>query len=174
VGETVAKGVYEAVVPEPIRTDIANFDPNNTSEIVALDSNVFSMYKGSLVIRHSIPNTTSCGIFRIIFLNKSEISKKQESIETVKHEYGHNVQEGFLGTGVYIMDIAVPSLLSANVPYNDYYSLPWERSADMFGGANHFNTNGTSYTYIPGSDTLAEYYFNFAMLESVILNGILP
>ena len=174
VGETVANGIYEAIVPEPIRIDIANFDPNNTSETVVLDANVFSMYKGSLVIRHNIPNTTSCGVFRMIFLNNSEISKRPESIETVKHEYGHNVQEALLGTGMYIMDIAVPSLLSANVPYSDYYSLPWERSADMFGGANHINANGSPYTYISGSDTLAEYYFDAAMLESVILNGILP
>lgn len=38
------------------------------------------------------------------------------------------------GIGSYIPTVAIPSILSGDRA--DYYSLPWERMADFFGGAN--------------------------------------
>ena len=64
-----------------ILADLANFSIFNEDEQVVLESNYFSYYKGSLVIRHSISKLTSCGIFNIIFL------KRESSINTLKHEW---------------------------------------------------------------------------------------
>ena len=67
---------------------------------------------------------------------------------TVKHEYGHSVQQMIIGPQKYFNFIAVPSLLMnavfavellftgniTNPLYNMYFDLPFERSADLFGG----------------------------------------
>ena len=138
VGETFAKGVYEAVIPEPVRIDIANFDPNNTDERVALDAKVFSMYKEKLVLKLPIgANAFSLGA---IFLGDEVGSAKYiEQEQTVQHEYGHTQQLEQLGLQDYLLLVAIPSV-TANVldrmrmlPY-DYYSSPWEYEADLSGG----------------------------------------
>lgn len=54
---------------------------------------------------------------------------------TVKHEWGHTVQESFLGIR-YIYKIAIPSVIGWALNAKKYYSQLWERSADFFGGAN--------------------------------------
>ena len=131
----------------------------NTDEKVVLEAKYFAFYKGKLVIRHSIPGQTSCAIGGVIFLNRDESSGNPESIETVKHEYGHTVQESILGSRKYVKHIAIPSLLSRDVDYEDYYSLPWERTADLFGGAihqggnyvYHSNSVENAWTYLIGS-----------------------
>lgn len=132
---------------------------NNTDEQVVLDAKVFAFYKGRLVVRHSVPETTSCAIFGTIFLNRSETSSNPASVQVLKHEYGHTVQESILGTRKYIEYVAIPSLRSASVPYRDYYSLPWERTADAFGGAHH---DGGSYIYHSNSFEAAWKYFDMA------------
>lgn len=122
-----------------IKHDISGFDLNNTDETIVLESNYFSFYKGSLVIRHSIPNTTSCAIFYTIFLNKNE-----NKITTVQHEWGHTQQERMLGTPMYISRVVIPSVYGYfNTPYNEYYSQPWEYTADVLGGVNR---NGYGYS----------------------------
>ena len=112
-GETFVNGVYEAVVPEPIRIDIANFDPNNTSERVALDANAFSIYKGKLVIKLPIgANAFSLGA---IFLGDAINSAKYiEQEQTVQHEYGHTQQLEQLGLQDYLLLVAIPSV-TANI-----------------------------------------------------------
>ncbi|MFA5035612.1 MAG: hypothetical protein WC479_00345 [Candidatus Izemoplasmatales bacterium] len=110
----------------------------NTSETAVIENKFISFYKGQLVIRHNIPNTTSWSIFGIMFINLG-VKNDQYGIDTIKHEYGHTVQEARLGTYLYIFRIAVPSVYNCIIGTNNYYSQPWERSADWFGGVNRGN-----------------------------------
>ena len=114
--------------------DAGCFNPFNQSESVAAKSKVLSFYKGSTVVRHSIKDCT----FSILGTIWAESGVSEE---TIKHEYGHSIQERLLGP-LYITNIAIPSVI-----YNiydsktsgstlDYYSTPWERTADWLGGVN--------------------------------------
>ena len=87
-------------------------------------------------------------------MNKSE-SVENGGIDTVRHEWGHTVQESLMGSQKYFQRIAVPSIISCVIspPLKTYYSLPWERSADFFGGANR-NTG-----YHSNSEIFAGIYF---------------
>ena len=64
-----------------------------------------------------------------------------EGIKTLNHEFGHSVQEKLLG-GNYLLCIAIPSVITywSNVFGSSYYSMPWERTADWFGGVNRGDT----------------------------------
>jgi len=76
-----------------------------------------------------------------------------QGILTVKHEWGHNVKDTVLGTPKYITRIALPSVTACQfISYDKtYFSLPWERSADFFGGA--YMGDSTI-----GSDALSGFY----------------
>ncbi len=112
------------------------FNPFNMNADVALNSKVFSFYKGESVIRHNIPYTTSCQILGNIFLNVSETATNSGRI-ALNHEYGHSIQERGLGIK-YITRVAIPSLITFFLVKDDkiYFSMPWERTADWFGGVN--------------------------------------
>ena len=133
--------VKVATVLSNILEDANNFDVNNKSEDTTLASHYFSFYKGSLVIRHSIPDTTSCGIFGMIFLNRNS-----DSID-LNHEWGHNKQERILGTPLYLFRIGIPSIIGYYTVDDDsrYYSQPWKRSADFFDGVDR----SVNYTMSP-------------------------
>ena len=113
--------------------DVINFDANNEDAEKVLNSKYFSAYKGKLVIRHSFDGT-SCGIFETIFLNRVDADD-----DTVKHEYGHTLQEEQIGTVGYIFKVAIPSLtcycLSDKYDWFDrnYFNMPWEYNADERG-----------------------------------------
>ena len=126
----------------------------NTDERVVLEAENYAFYKGRLVIRHSIKGQTSCAIGGIIFLNRNLVSNSPESIEIVKHEYGHTVQESILGFYKYVRYIAIPSLKHRD-PIN-YYSNPWELTADLFGEVER--PGGASY-YVDGAIGEALQYF---------------
>ena len=103
---------------------IYNDDPSKV-----LDAEYFSFYKGQLVVRGEFPLNRSAS-FGIMFLDKDETR-----IETVQHEWGHFVQLGTMGLSNYLLSVAIPSVMSD--PYDPYYySNPWERTADFFGGVN--------------------------------------
>ena len=57
---------------------------------------------------------------------------------------GHGVQERILGPA-YLFTVAVPSVIyywyyvKNNGSTRDYYSMPWERTADWLGGVNRGN-----------------------------------
>ena len=138
------------VIPHPVKLmddiqtffikliqDLRNFDFKNSSEQVVIDANYFSFYKGAPVIKHYIKNDaiTSCTIFGIMFIN-SDDSKLDRGIDTIKHEWGHFVQEKYYGELLYLIYIAYPSLTHRNVNY--YYSQPWEYGADVFGGVQGY------------------------------------
>ena len=144
--------IYTSIknVFKKIKEDMNNISVSNDSEKAVLESNYFSFYKGSLVIRHNIPDTTSCAIFHRIFLNKNE-----SEVATVKHEWGHTQQERILGTPLYIIRVVIPSLYGYfNTPYDEYYSQPWEYSADILGGVNR-----KGYAYSISAEEALEYTY---------------
>ena len=103
-------------------------NPYNQSEEVALKSKVLSFYKGCTVVRQDIIGY--CSAFGTIWLNSNNGS------DDLKHEYGHSIQERIMGTA-YWYKIAIPSLINNKFGSNknyDYYSMPWERTADWLGG----------------------------------------
>ncbi|WMJ23167.1 hypothetical protein RBG61_00485 [Paludicola sp. MB14-C6] len=144
---------WKDVIVEPtanLINDIKNLDVNNSSEEAVLNANYISMYKGQTVIRADLNfNGNRSGSFGIMILDKKEGSVEfggtEEGARTVKHEYGHFVQLQYLGTLKYIKKIAIPSV-SSKATHDEYYSQPWERSADIFGGVQRPN-----YPYAEGS-----------------------
>ena len=137
VASTVAVASGQATVGD-IVNDAKNYDFFNTDETKVLVSKVFSSYNGTPVLRHDISGVTPFSVSNTIILNKGK-TVSNGGIDTVKHEWGHTVQQSLMGTPKYIIRIAVPSVISCivNPPSKTYYSLPWERSADFFGGATH-------------------------------------
>ena len=97
---------------------------------------MLGFYKGSTVVRQNIIGT--CSMFGTIWA-ESNISDT-----TLKHEYGHYIQERILGPA-YLFTVAVPSAtyywydVKHNGSTRDYYSMPWERTADWLGGVNRGN-----------------------------------
>ena len=131
-------GAYKVLSDENFHEDIRNYDPNNTDPGKTLNSHYFSVYKGKLVLRHSIPGFTSWAIFGIIFLNRKNIND-ENGRNTLNHEWGHTQQEEQIGTLSYIVNIALPSVVNMIKGTGDYYSQPWERSADYLGGVDRGN-----------------------------------
>ena len=140
-----------AASPKDVITDLRNFEFYNNNEKKCLESTVFSSYKGTPVLRHDIPNVTSCSIFNTIILNMSETSSNG-GVDTIRHEWGHTVQETMMGRTKYLFRIAAPSVVGNLIGVDDYYSQPWERSADYFGEANHS-------PYKDESEIIAAIYF---------------
>ena len=115
--------------------DIKNFDINNQSEEKVLDSNYMACYKGKLVIR--IEGNRS-GSFGAIFLTR-ETNSRDNPEDVLRHEYGHTKQLQQLGPIKYAVAIGLPSALEMGG--GDYYSRPWEITADIYGGVqSRFHT----------------------------------
>ena len=118
---------------------------NNKEDIVVASQKV-SFYKGVPVLRLNPPSSFSFGV---MVLDNAGTGTADNT--TVKHEYGHNVQQMIIGPEKYLFGIGIPSVCGAILLYGIYeitsmnyetykkiyYSLPWERSADLFGGASH-------------------------------------
>ena len=154
--------------------DFKNLNFNNDSEEVVINSNYFSYYKGSLVIRHSIPNITSCGVFNMIFLNRNVDDVNYiDAINTVKHEWGHNQQEKILGTPLYLLRIGIPSAIGCYFGDTDdsYYSQYWEHSADILGGVNREGYNYTT----SAKESLFYLYtgLSYAQFKSIFLEPLI-
>lgn len=134
---------------EDIRKDMnaIGWNPFNDDEVLAVKSKKVSFYKGSFVVRHDVFNNgSSAGVLGIIWLNN-----KTTDTTTVKHEWGHNVQEMIFGEVLTLVFFALPSVVNHQYGsyknYNgtarerEYYSKYWERSADFLGGVNRRNYN---------------------------------
>ena len=113
---------------EDVSEDIENFDINNQNEKKALESNYFSAYKGTIVIRTDLDRS---GSFGAIFLTR-ETNDRTNPEDVLRHEYGHTKQLQELGFVKYTIDIGIPSML--DLGDGDYYSKPWEITADIYGG----------------------------------------
>lgn len=126
--------------------DIFNFDINNQDLDRVLNAFYFSSYNGIVVIKLPIENNAFS--YGVIVLGEEIYDEN-----TIKHEYGHYLQLKELGLIRYTRYVFLPSLISfwRDVEYNDYYSLPWEYGADLYGEVNR-----DSYKY--HSDTLKNYY----------------
>lgn len=92
-----------------------------------LESNYFSVYKGVPVVRI---NGNRSGSFGTIFLTR-ETNNRSNPEDVVRHEYGHTKQLQKLGVVKYAIDIGIPSALE--IGGGDYYSRPWEITADIYG-----------------------------------------
>ena len=108
--------------------DAKNFNRNNTSEKVVLDSHYFSAYRGKIVIRTLLKRS---GSFGVLFISKYA-NKHKFPEDEVRHEYGHTKQLKYLGIVKYILCIGIPSLKEWGTDA-DYYRRPWEITADIYG-----------------------------------------
>ena len=107
----------------------------NTDEQVVLDADYLAFYKGVPVIK--LPIGTDAFSFGIIFMG-NEVGNRSDAKETVMHEYGHNVHFRQIGLINYFIYVAVPSLIGywTDIPYEKYYSQPYEYIADLFGNVD--------------------------------------
>ena len=117
-----------------ITEDINNFDWNNESEEKVLESNYFSSYKGVPTFR--IGGNRS-GSFGAMFITR-ETNNRDYPEDIVRHEYGHTLQLKQLGVIDYALCIALPSWQEWGTNPN-YYSRPWEITADVLGGVQSRN-----------------------------------
>lgn len=143
-----------SLTTDDIQNDIKNYSSANTDPEVVNKAKLFSSYKGAFVVIVDAPAAFSFG--QTLFLNN------YEDEDTINHEFGHSLQEKELGSLVYTLGIAIPSVSynikdqRENLPDKLYYSMPWERSADWLGGVNR----GYDY-YTFGSTELSFRYYNY-------------
>lgn len=116
-----------------MQEDYNNYNRNNTDENVVYKAHYFSGYKGAIVIKHSIGDS-SFSIDGTIFLNRNHCGTNSE---VIKHEYGHFLQQNEIGA-LYYIRIAIPSMLNFYKfdPNNvgPYYRQKWELDVDVRGG----------------------------------------
>ena len=114
-----------------IRADMnaIGWNPFNSSESAVLGSNKVSFYKGAPVF---LKNGGRSGSFYAISLNKNR------NADTLRHEWGHNVQAMIMGPGNYGLTVGImsPLILGKHKGWDgvNYYNSPWETMADVFGG----------------------------------------
>lgn len=105
------------------------WNPFNSSESAVLGSNKVSFYKGAPVF---LKNGGRSGSFYAISLNKNR------NADTLRHEWGHNVQAMIMGPGNYGLTVGImsPLILGKHKGWDgvNYYNSPWETMADVFGG----------------------------------------
>ena len=94
-----------------------------------------STYKRVKIVR--TPTETRSFSFGLIFLGK-DLKPDEFGVHTLRHEYGHIVQLKKLGVVDYTYYVVIPSLIGAATSEQgkltvDYYSLPWEFEADIYG-----------------------------------------
>ena len=132
---------------------IKNFVNN---EDVVLNAEFLTFYKGTLVVK--APIGTNAFSFGIIFLG-NDVNQRGDAKETVQHEYGHAVHFSQVGADNYLLYVAVPSLIGywTGVDYKDYFSQPYEYTAEMFGGVQ-CEYNGAPYSYSCGTKEWVAYW----------------
>lgn len=111
-----------------------------------------AFYKGHLVVKTPTDDASfSCGV---IFLGSG---LDENDVDMLLHEYGHTEQLDSLGVVCYLNTIVYPSVtcfaLSSISPKleQNYYSLPWEYSADKMGGVSR--------THADWAETAANIYW---------------
>ena len=115
---------------EDVTEDFENLDSDNQSEDVVFSSNFFSFYNGVLVVKTPFDASFSFGIIGL--------STRQQTADVLNHEYGHSLQLEEMGTAMYVINVAIPSVIinlldrQGKLPY-DYYSYPWEAGANELG-----------------------------------------
>jgi len=134
-----ATAAVMSIWDKDVRSDMnaIGWNPFNSDESKVANSNKVSFYKGQFVVRTNFAFTGHRSFsFGIMFLEKN-VKDTPYGRDVIKHEWGHFVQLSILGVPKFVVFFAVPSMLSGGS--SNYYSLPWERSADLFGGVSGSN-----------------------------------
>ena len=132
----------------------------NTSEEKVLEAEDLAFYKGVLVIR--VPGDSAFS-FGVIFFGEDI-----NSVNLVRHEYGHIKQFQELGVIGYASYVAVPSIVcfcldeADALPDGLYYNLPWEYKADAYGQV--------SWGHEPWANYAGEIYWYIAKLLTSIIS----
>ena len=124
---------------EDIRSDMAaiGWNPFNSDVASVLEAQKMSFYKGAVVIKvyKDTPEAYGIGLsFGALFIG-GELADGN----ALNHEYGHFLQLQAIGLLRYTTYVALPSLISNKLaekevlPF-DYYSSPWEATANILGG----------------------------------------
>ena len=112
--------------------DRIGWNPFNNDESLAIASEKVSFYKGMPIFRMNGTEGRS-GSFLGIGLDMNNIDAN-----TVKHEWGHGIQQGIMGWGRFLLTVGLPSWQEWGGNHwredQDYYRRPWEAMADIFGG----------------------------------------
>ena len=141
--------------------DFIRFNIDNVDASVVETATFFSGYDGQLVFFGDWESGRSGSFGRLMGVHILSKGTRYFS-ELLKHEHGHYEQFLEIGLLKYIFAIAIPSI--TNEPA-DYYSQPWEVTADLLGGV-------TTHHHAPGSEEAGIAYLNNvknADLLSVIL-----
>jgi hypothetical protein len=112
----------------------------NTDERVVLESKGLSFYHGIPVFKADFGQ--SGGFSFIIIVLDDNYTYDETGIKTIKHEYGHRQHMDDIGVVNYFVTTAIPSLIGAGLSNAgiinvDYFSLPWEYAANMYGRVDH-------------------------------------
>ena len=120
-------------------------------------------YRGAKVVVHNYKRLSSWQFGGTIYL-KDDSGQFNET--TLNHEYGHYIQERTLGTVKYTAVIMIPSMITYGIDQvfpmsnEDYFSKPWEYSADILGGVTR------PYPYNDGASFRGNlYYFYFLVIQ---------
>ena len=140
--------------------DIVLFDLNNTDPARVAAAYYFAGYKGQVLFFGDWSNGRSGSFGRLLGLHISDKNVKNlfRLEELLKHENGHYEQYKLIGFAKYVLAIAIPSFMNDPV---DYYSQPWEVTADLLGGV-------TSHRHTQGSEEAGWRYLN-AVRDSGVL-----
>ena len=139
--------------------DVILFDIDNTDPARVAEAFYFAGYHGQVVLIGDWGNGRSGSFGRIMGLHESDKSATPAWLDVIlKHEHGHYEQYKLIGILKYIVAIAVPSLL--NQPA-DYYSQPWEVTADLLGGV-------TTHYHSPNSESEGIRYLNSVINASFL------
>ena len=120
--------------------DLRNLDFQNADEDKVLNAGYLSAYKNKLVVKtpRFVKRSASLGV---LFISNNERAGTERGVNTVRHEYGHTKQLKRLGLWAYLWAIGLPSVRSDPDDPN-YYSHPWEVTADAEGGATRYHPPG--------------------------------
>ncbi|MDD2267980.1 MAG: RHS repeat-associated core domain-containing protein [Eubacteriales bacterium] len=117
-----------------VRNDMKSikWNPFNSDEAKVLRSKKVSFYKGIPVFRTNLKRS---GSFLAIWLNQNS----SVNADTVRHEFGHSIQQLIMNPVFYGISIAIPSYFAWG-PWS-YYNKPWEVTADILGGVKSRSPN---------------------------------
>ncbi len=120
--------------------DCLRYDAGNVDASAVAEATFFSGYDGQFVFFGNWKSGRSGSFGKLMGVHL--LSKGSRSFsELLKHEHGHYEQYLEIGLAKYIFAIAIPSI--SNDPV-DYYSQPWEVTADLLGGVTtHYHSKGS-------------------------------
>lgn len=135
---------------------------DNTDPQVVEDATLIAFYCGILVFKIPFFRRNAAS-FGIIFYGGGFADPKT----VLDHECGHREQLNALGWRDFARFYAIPSIMGnlidrlGIIPFDFYYSQPWEYKADEFGGVNP-----SARHYLPGAKEASDSYFSWVQTVS--------